>query len=141
MIKYIREISEVVSEIPTLEYMFEIENIPHSFVTLHQIIGKAMIAKDFIDDESQTRKKLEGFVVLKRGYVCPIYMDKDFGLYPLYVDPVTGGLHCSITQVAGFISSRQKLIDYAIDEYNELNRKHGITEEDQSREVICIHIP
>jgi len=141
MIKFIREISDVVSEIPTLKYMFDIENIPQSFVSLHQILAHAMNARDFIDDESQTRIKLEGFVVLKRGYVCPLYQDKDFGLSPLYVSPVTGGLHCSTIQVAGYVNAKQKLIDYAVDEYNALNKKHGITEEDQSRKIICIHIP
>jgi hypothetical protein len=123
-----RNIVEEFKKLPRREVKLRVANagaIPNNIDKLEDIaIGEKVLDAinngqiNFIDNHDGKEKRLDGYVVLKRGNVCPIYVGSSFCLNYLYLDDEDNKIHLSQMSVAGNVYARGKGIFAAIDEYN-----------------------
>jgi hypothetical protein len=93
-----------------------------------EIFTLAMESETFIDDHNGMEEKLDGFAVLRNGYIVLLMKDIYFCLNELYV--LDGKLRLSTMSVAGNIISRNRSLEDAIETYNnELDKTHGYMKE------------
>lgn len=75
----------------------------------------------YVDDHNggKREEKLQGWAILRNGYVCPILKDTYFCLNPLYIDEEDNKVHLSTMSVAGTIISKDSSMKDAIEKYND----------------------
>jgi len=95
------------------------ETKEHLEANFKEILNMVLTSDTVIDDHDNMEEYLQGFVVLRDGHVCPIYMNSVFCLNDLYVDDRDGKLHISQSSVAGNISTRNTTLKLAVEKYNK----------------------
>lgn len=86
---------------------------------VRRIIERAEETDFYFHDKSNTLvESLEGYIILKNGFVCPVYEDDYFCLRPFQLRE-DGNLQISRWTVGGNVDTRGQSLYDAIQEYNE----------------------